>query len=519
MSTKGSDLLKLSAVIGVTFALGITLASALGLPRSGEAQGRNPRAQIAVAQPSRTSGAATVGSFADMVDRVTPSVVFITTRQSSSRYDDPMQRFVPPEFRDFFRLPQQPRVRRGSGSGFIITRDGYIMTNNHVVEGAEQITVRLSDNREFQARVVGRDPNTDVAVIRIDAANLPAVTFGNSDEVRIGDWAVAIGNPLGFTFTVTAGIISAKGRTLEGLRDPQQTYTIQDFIQTDAAINPGNSGGPLVDINGNVIGVNSAIASQTGLYAGYGFAIPINLARRVMEDLIATGRVHRAILGINITPVTPDVADYVGLSEIRGVYVSQFPRDDSPARRAGIQLGDVIVAVNDTAVATVAQLQQMVGFRRPGETVRVTVVRREGERRGVRRTYEVRLIAAEEERVAVDDRRGRATQPEPREMEGRLGIRVQDVPADYARQVRLTEDQRGVLVADVEPDGPAWGRVAPPQEGGPELIQYVNNTRVRTTEEFERALRNVPRNGTVELRILNLGTDPPQLRSVVLRSR
>lgn len=515
MTTKAWDLLKLSAVVAVTFALGMTIAAAVGLPRYGQAQGRNPRPEVAVAPASRASSAAAVGSFADMVDRVTPSVVFITTRQTA-RTDD---RMVPPAFRDFFRFPQEPRIRRGSGSGFIVTRDGYILTNNHVVEDAEQITVRLPDNREFQARVVGRDPNTDVAVIRIDATNLPAVTFGNSDEVRIGDWAVAIGNPLGFTFTVTAGIISAKGRTLDGLRDPQQAYTIQDFIQTDAAINPGNSGGPLVDINGNVIGVNSAIASQTGLYSGYGFAIPINLARRVMEDLIATGRVHRAILGINITPVTPEVADYVGLEQIRGVYVQQFPRDDSPARRAGIQLGDVIVAVNDTPVTTVAQLQQTVGFRRPGEVVRVTVVRREGERRSIRRTFEVRLAAAEEDRLASAQTGRGEGRPSPSDMEGRLGLRVENLPVEYARQANLSEDQRGVLIADVEEAGPAAGRVLTPQEGGPELILYVNTTRVKTVEEFERALRAVPRGSTVQLRVLNLRSDPPQLRSVIVRSR
>jgi len=236
-------------------------------------------------------------------------------------------------------------VEQGTGSGFIVSSDGYILTNNHVVAGADRVMVRLYDKREFTAKVVGSDPATDVAVIKIDARDLPAVSLGNSDSTRVGEWVLAIGNPLGeaFTFTVTAGIVSAKGRLLNGLQ--QSRYAIQDFIQTDAAINPGNSGGPLVNVRGDVIGINAAIASETGFYSGYGFAIPINLAHTVMEQLIKTGHVERAVMGVAIREVQPEDADAVGLKEISGVVVNSYTGDDSPAKRAGIQPGDVIVAL------------------------------------------------------------------------------------------------------------------------------------------------------------------------------
>ena len=506
MSPRVRDLFKLSAVIAVAFGLGLTFAHAFDLPRPGQAQSR---VTVALASPAQTAPARRQGdapaTFADIADRVNRSVVFIQTAARQQARQNPA---VPPEFQDFFRRyqDQAPRLRQGSGSGFIVSRDGYILTNNHVVEDADRVTVRLLDNREFQARVVGRDANTDVAVIKIDATDLPAVTFGNSDQARIGDWVLAVGNPLGFTFTVTAGIISAKGRALAGLRDPDANFSIQDFIQTDAAINPGNSGGPLVDMSGNVIGINSAIASQTGFYSGYGFAIPINLARHVMDDLISTGRVNRSVLGIRIGEINPNAAAYVGLREISGVVVQSFPEGTSPARDAGLQAGDVIVALNDSAVGHVSQLQQMVGFRRPGESVRVTVVRRDGERTGVRRTFEVRLMRAEpDERPQVAAR----TQPsqggaKAAPMEGKLGLRVEDLPAEAAARGRIPADFRGVVVADVEEGGPAWQQVFTPNQGGPELITHVNQQRVRTVEEFTRAVRAVDRGEVVQLRVYNV---------------
>jgi len=515
MSSRGRDLVRLSAIITVAFGLGIAFASALDLPRPGNAtQARPSRPPVAAQPAARAVDGTTLPSFVDVAEAVKPAVVFIRSeRRARAQARMPN---VPPEFQDLYRqFQQQPRIQEGSGSGFIVSADGYILTNNHVVAGADRVRVKLLDNREFDARVVGRDPATDVAVIKIDARNLPTAVLGNSDATRVGEWALAVGNPLGFQFTVTAGIISAKGRNLPGLVDPdqpQQQYSIQDFIQTDAAINPGNSGGPLVNVRGEVVGINSAIASQTGLYSGYGFAIPINLARRVMDDLIATGRVERAILGVGIREITPEDADYVGLREIRGVVVNDYNGKNSPARAAGIQPGDVIVALNDSTIDHVAQLQQMVGFRRPGETVRVTVVRRGAERH----TYDVRLVAVptDGEQVAA---RSDSAGAQSAETSGKLGIAVEVPSPDFLRQARLSEEQRGIVISRVEEGGPSWGKLFPPEGGGPEIVLAVNDVRVRTREEFQRALRGVRASEVVQLRVLNLRLG--QTRIVRIRAR
>ena len=446
-----------------------------------------------------------------------PSVVYVRTDRLERR--SPRLRGLPPGFEDFFRDngSTEPRRVEGAGSGFIVSDDGYILTNNHVVEGAATVRVQLIDNRVFEARIVGRDPNTDVAVIKIDASRLPAMAFGNSDQVRIGDWVLAVGNPLGFSFTVTAGIVSAKGRALRGLVEDRR-YAIQDFIQTDAAINPGNSGGPLLDLQGRVVGINSAIASQTGLYSGYGFAIPINLARQVMDGLITRGRVDRAILGIGIDEVSPEDAEYVGLQVIRGVVIRSFPGDDSPASRAGLRLGDVIVALNDTAVTHMAQLQTVVGFKHPGETVRVTVMRREGDRTGIRRTIEVRLQPAPAEQQAAvqntsDD------EPKPAATAGKLGVQVQALPAEWQQRARLSEDQVGVVVTDIEAGGPSYNRLIGANQGAaPDIILFVDRRRVRNVAEFQDAVRQVRPGAVVELTVRNLTRDADQ-RIVRIRAR
>jgi serine protease Do len=513
MSSRGRDLLKLSSIIVVAFGLGIAFASALDMPRPGRAE-QSPRSRPVLTGQAVARGVegAQLPSFADVAEAVKPAAVFIRSERRTR--PSPQMQGIPREFQDFFRQFQQrePQYREGSGSGFIVSADGYILTNNHVVADADRVTVKLLDNREFTARVIGRDPATDVAVIKIDADHLPAVALGNSDATRVGEWVLAIGNPLEFQFTVTAGIISAKARNLPGLVDPTtQPYSIQDFLQTDAAINPGNSGGPLVNVRGEVVGINSAIASQTGFYAGYGFAIPINLARRVMDDLISSGRVQRAILGVGIREITPEDADYVGLREIRGVVVNDYSGKNSPARAAGLQPGDVIVSLNDSTVDHVAQLQQLVGFRRPGEVVHVTVVRRGGERR----TYDVRLVQAptDSQVVASSD----AARSAPKATEGKLGIAVEVPSADFLRQAQLTDDQRGVLVSDVEEGGPSWGRLLPPDQGGPEMVLAVNDTRVRSAEEFQHTLQGVRRGDVVQLRVYNIRAG--QTRIVRIRVR
>ena len=334
---------------------------ALRSPKQGDAAPSAPPPQSAIADLS--------DAFASVAQQVKPAVVLVQSQRVDRVHTQ----------RGSTRL----RLRAEQGSGFLASSDGYILTNNHLVAGTDRVTVRLYDKRQFTAQVVGTDPNTDVAVIKIEAQNLPTARFGNSDSTRVGEWALAVGNPLGeaFTFTVTAGIISAKGRVLAGLE--QTPNAIQDFIQTDAATNPGNSRGPLVNTRGQVIGINSAIASGTGFYIGYGFAIPINLARTVMDQLMRTGRVERTVVGLSVRDATEEDVGVVGLKQITGVVVNGYTSDDSPARRAGIEPGDVIVSLGGEPVESTPQLQERVGFKKPGETVVVTLVRQGGERKAV----------------------------------------------------------------------------------------------------------------------------------------
>jgi len=289
-------------------------------------------------------------------------------------------------------------------------------------------------------------------------------------------------------------------------------------IQTDAAINPGNSGGPLVNLQGEVIGINSAIASQTGFYSGYGFAIPINLARRVMDDLIASGRVQRAVLGISIRAITPEDAEAVGLGEIRGVVVQDFSGKDSPAKAAGLQPGDVIVSLNDTTIDHVAQLQTMVGFKRPGEVVRVEVVRSGGQRR----SYEVRLATAapsdSAQLASAGGGRDKAA-PTASEASSKLGFEVEGMSSDLVREAGLSLEQRGPVISDVEEGGPAWGKVLAPNQGGPDVIVYVNQTRTQTREDFLRAIHGLKAGEVVTLRVVNLSGRSFPMRVVRLRAR
>src|SRR5437899_6035389 len=340
MSVKTRDWLKFGTLVAMAFALGLAFASAFKLPTRGEAAIRTVLQDTNRPVPQAKAALDLGEAFASVAAHVKPAVVFI----KSERRERVSSRRLPPGFEDFFQVPRRPQVEQGSGSGFIVSADGYILTNNHVVQGADRVIVRLYDNREFTAKTVGTDPSTDVAVIKIQTTGLPTVRMGDADSTKIGNWVLAIGNPLGeaFTFTVTAGIVSAKGRLLSGLN--QSRYAIQDFIQTDAAINPGNSGGPLVNVRGEVIGINAAIASETGYYSGYGFAIPINIAKTVMTQLIATGHVERSVIGVSVLPVRQEDAEDVKLPDIKGAVVQGFTNDDAPAKRAGLQGGGVIIA-------------------------------------------------------------------------------------------------------------------------------------------------------------------------------
>lgn len=272
---------------------------------------------------------------------------------------------------DFWGRPQQQQQQQGSGSGVIITQDGYIVTNNHVVENAEKVEVTLNDNQTYTAKVIGTDPSTDLALLKIDETNLPFVAYGNSDDVKVGEWVLAVGNPFNLTSTVTAGIISAKARNIGILPDQ---YKIESFLQTDAAVNPGNSGGALVNTNGELVGINSAIASTTGSFSGYSFAIPVNLVRKVMDDLVEYGSVQRGFLGVSIRDIDSKLMTEKGIHQTQGVYVAGLTAGGA-AEEAGLKEGDIIEKVGNVSVTSTPQLQEQVGRYRPGDKIALSVLR------------------------------------------------------------------------------------------------------------------------------------------------
>ncbi|UPT67234.1 MAG: Do family serine endopeptidase [Sphingobacteriales bacterium JAD_PAG50586_3] len=313
--------------------------------------------------------------FTTAADLSVHAVVHVKTTYERSTTNNNM--FDP--FRDFFgdggfnfQMPNQG-PQSGSGSGVIISEDGYIITNNHVVDGADKVDVTLNDNRSYKATVIGVDPTTDLALIKVNEKGLPFLAFANSDDVKVGQWVLAVGNPFNLTSTVTAGIVSAKGRNINILENNPGAgkYAIESFIQTDAAVNPGNSGGALVNTKGELVGINTAIASQTGSYAGYSFAIPVNIVRKVANDLLEFGEVQRAFLGVSIQNITSDFADDKGLKTIDGVYISDVAEDGS-AKDAGLQIGDVILKINGVAVNSTPALQEQVARNRPGDKITVT---------------------------------------------------------------------------------------------------------------------------------------------------
>ena len=378
--------------IAALFASLVTLAAYHFLLRDPQTIRVEPATQTAFATyledaRSAASSAAVAFDFTTAAAKVTPAVVHITSAQgvvaqndndSGENEEDPRLQQIPEMFRDFFGdafrgMPQQG-PRTGYGSGVIISSDGYIVTNNHVVADADELTVVLTDNRSYTAKVIGADPTTDVALIKIDEESLPALTLANSDNVKVGEWVMAAGNPLmGLNSTVTAGIVSATGRNIDILRRQDQ-YAIESFIQTDAAVNPGNSGGALTNVDGDLIGINTAIMSPTGSYAGYSFAVPSNIVKKVVDDLREYGKVQRALIGVGIVDVNAATAEKYDLDLNRGVYVENV-MDGGAGAEAGLKEGDVIVQVDEKRTNKSADLQSYVGRKRPGDQVDVTVVR------------------------------------------------------------------------------------------------------------------------------------------------
>ncbi len=337
------------------------------------------------------SGAAEGLNFVKAAELVTPAVVHITSEISSSPNSAGGNGFeMDPFFRQFFgdmggahgNMQRAPQV--GSGSGVIIASNGYIVTNNHVIDNADKIEVVLDDKRKYTAKLIGTDPTTDIALLKVEATGLPAVRYGNSDQVRIGEWVLAVGNPFNLNSTVTAGIISAKARNINILRR-KDGMGIESFLQTDAVVNPGNSGGALVNLNGDLIGINSAIATQTGVFEGYSFAVPSSIVSKVVDDLMKYGTVQRALLGVNIQEIDAALKEEKKLTTLNGVYIAGLTKG-SAASDAGLKEGDVILNINDVPVNTSSQLQEQVARYRPGNKIKVTYVRS-----GETRTSEVTL--------------------------------------------------------------------------------------------------------------------------------
>ena len=417
--------------------------------------------------------AVTSASYAPVVERVMPAVVTIRVEKRASMI--PTDQQIPEEFRRFFgdQLPQMPRgqrqprgVQRGLGSGVIVSQDGYILTNNHVVEGVDSVKVELPDSRTFTAKVVGTDPATDLAVVKIDATSLPTLVIGDSDAVKVGDVVLAVGNPLGVGETVTSGIISAKGR-----QTPEGGDGYQDFLQTDAAINHGNSGGALVNAGGQLIGINSQIMSVSDGNIGLGFAIPSNMAKSVMDQLITSGTVRRAKLGVTVQRVTADLASSLGLPSAQGALVSNVD-DGSPAAHAGVKQGDVITQYNGKAVGDNNQLRNAVVATTPGTSVPVQVLRNG-------RTETLQVTVGE-----LEARKDRAALPSEERGQGKFGMSVEPLTPELAGRVGVPRGTQGVIVTDVDPSGIAADSDL--QEG--DVIEKVDGKVVKAAEELKSAL-------------------------------
>ena len=456
--------MKLRGIVAVLSAAGLVSLGAWGGIHADALWSEAHAGTPAVQQAPRATPAAvqTLPDFSSIVEANRGAVVNITvTENQKTSAQTPFPDFGNDPFSQFFRHFQIPAPQQqpthGLGSGFIVSRDGIVLTNAHVVDGASDVTVKLSDRREFKAKVLGVDKQTDIAVLRIDANNLPTVKLGNSDSVRVGQWVLAIGSPYGFENTVTAGIISATSRAL-----PDGTYV--PFLQTDAAVNPGNSGGPLFNMNGEVIGINSQIYSQTGGYQGLSFAIPIDVASKVEQQLVAHGKVERGRIGVAIQEVTQGLAQSFGLNKPEGALVSSVEKN-GPADKAGMQAGDVILAVNGQKVDRSAELPPMVANVKPGTKATFDVWRKGGRK-------EVTVVVGELKGEPVASASGNADE------NSRLGLAVRALTNDEREQAQI---DGGLLVEDVS--GPA--AQAGIQQG--DVILSVNGTPVKSVPQL-RAL-------------------------------
>ncbi len=472
MSFKGIWMRPRAAAVAVVIAAGL---GGLAVAGAEHLSSVNPPASFRYASPDEPPSHNT---FAPVVRKVLPAVVNVSSVKVVKTPAGMIPGGMDPFFQQFFgdqngvpfgsngQLPREQR-EQGVGSGVIVSPDGYILTNNHVVDGATDVHVTLADKREFKAHVVGTDPKTDLAVLKIDATNLPTVVLGNSDKVQVGDYALAVGDPFGLGSTVTMGIISATGRGNLGIED------YEDFIQTDAPINPGNSGGALVNDRGDLIGINTAILSHSEGNQGIGFAIPVNVARNVTDQILRNGKVIRAYLGVMSEEVTPDLARAFHEKEVGGALVADVT-PDSPASHAGIQKGDIILAVNGKPVNDSAQLRMTISLMQPGTDVNLKLLRD-----GADHDVSAKLAELPTETAKAGSQPG-ASQT------GMEGVSVEDVTARTDRQLGLSPNTTGVVVTAVDPASQAAANGL--QRG--DVIVEVNRKPVHNTTEFKQALKN-----------------------------
>jgi serine protease Do len=461
--------------MGAVFALALAVGAAgYAVARATESvTGTRVHASLKIADPSE--GPSRTG-FAPIVKEVLPNVVNISSSKvvrTPNQMPEGMQ--SDPFFQQFFgqgfgNRQEIPKNRREQslGSGVIVSPEGYVLTNNHVVDGATDVKVTLSDKRELKAKIIGTDPKTDVAVLKLEGSNFPAITLGDSSKVQVGDYALAIGDPFGVGQTVTMGIVSAKGRGNLGIED------YEDFIQTDAPINPGNSGGALVNDRGELVGINTAILSHgSGGNEGIGFAIPVNLARSVMGQILDHGQVTRGYLGVLIQPITPAMAKELGLSKLQGALVGDVS-PKGPAQASGIQRGDVILSINGNAVTDSNELRNTISMMQPGETVKLEI-----SRNGSTKDINVKLGELPLSKEEAQNQHAGASK------DALEGVSVQNLDAETTAQLQLPESTKGVVVTGIDPSSPKADSGL--QKG--DVIQEVNHQPVRNVAEFEQAMR------------------------------